>query len=250
MQRKLVVTALGALGFGALAGWAVTADIYEHRLTKAKEDFDYTLGKRTADILGLQHHLDKALGIDIDDVPETNPNQMSTDEIIEEVAEDEVPEGETPEQTRSNLQSIIDNYTADPQAQQDFADMATIVEHDNAPPFVISRDTYAYDEEGDSYEKITLTYFPRDRVLLDDDESPIPDVARMVGWRNLSQFGGESQDPDVVFIRNRHMETDFEVVKEDDTPLPLHVKYGMEKEEFRANKAAGLIKFRQEDDDH
>jgi hypothetical protein len=72
-------------------------------------------------------------------------------------------------------------------------------------------------------------------------------VGNTLGWKNLSQFGGESGDPDTVFIRNQRLETDFEVVRDDESPLPLHIQYGMGKEEFKVNKAAGTLRLRDED---
>jgi hypothetical protein len=84
--------------------------------------------------------------------------------------------------------------------------------------------------------------------LLDDDNDPVDDIAGMIGWRSLSNFGGESGDPDVVFVRNDRLLSDFEVVRDDESELPLHVKYGMSEEEFKTNKAAGTLKLRREDE--
>lgn len=275
MQRRLIFTAAGAFGFGALVSWAVTADILEKRFKEERAGYDQLLGDKTRHIWALQDRLDNPTGIagwsrptNIT-VSDVDPNQEVLIEVstsnaalsnvefvnnVEEAEEEEVseiPEGETPEETKTNLQKLIDAYTANQDASDEFTNiMSGSIEVDKSPPFVIPRAVYTWDEEGEHYEKVTLTYFPRDRVLLDEDEDPIEDVAGFVGWRSLSQFGGESEDPDVVFVRNRRLETDFEVVKEDSAQLPLHVKYGMEKEEFRANKAAGLIKLRQEDDDN
>jgi hypothetical protein len=270
MQSKLIVTAVGTFGIGALVGWAVTADILENRFKRERADYDQLLGNKTQHIWALQDRLEsRSVGeitVSVDpnqqelvwarekpvmsiEIDEDKIHVYSPAETVEQ-EESEVPEGETPEETRTNLQKLIDQYTADQDAQERFGNLAYGVEGENSPPFVISKAVYAWDDEGEHYEKITLTYFPRDRVLLDDDEDPIEDVAAIVGWRSLSQFGGESEDPDVVFVRNRRLQTDFEVVKEDGAQLPLHVKYGMEKEEFRVNKAAGLIRLRQEDDDN
>jgi len=264
MQTKIIATAMGAFGLGALIGWAVTADIYESRYKRLEVEFDEAIGEKTRHIWALQDraeaawaHKSPSFHSEDFDSPTNEVNvessQMAFDEIEEDNVDEskEVPEGETLEETRTNLQKIIDAYTSNPESQEEFTEIVTrSIENDKAPPFVISKATYTWDEEGENYAKITLTYFPDDRVLLDDDEDPIIDVARYVGWRSLSQFGGESEDPNVVFVRNRRMMTDFEVVKEEDVQLPLHVKYGMEKEEFRVNRAAGLIKLRQEDDDH
>jgi hypothetical protein len=51
----------------------------------------------------------------------------------------------------------------------------------------------------------------------------------------------------VVYIRNWRMETDFEVRRETETAPPAHVRYGMDKETYNANKVAGTIRFRDGD---
>lgn len=251
MRSKIIAAAVGAFGAGALLGWAITSDIYENKLREERRLYDKYMRNKTQHIWALQDRLEnQGLFKDIGTTSQTI-NLVYNEDLIEEEPEvDVVPDGETPEETRSNLQRLIDMYTApsDEEIMEGVGVEPSSSGDRSTPPFVISKAQYAFDDEGDSYSKITLTYFPRDRVLLDDDDEPIEDIARMVGWRSLSQFGGESEDPDVVFVRNRRMETDFEIVKEEEAPLPLHVKYGMEKEEFRANKAAGLIKLRQEDE--
>lgn len=184
--------------------------------------------------------------------PVTQPD--GTDEVeivvpIEEVnGEDAIPPGETEAETRSNLQSLIDQYTHNEEAQEAFVEAAIDPPSQNdAAPYVIPQETFAWDEEGDNYHKATLKYFPNQRLLIDEDEDPIDDVAHMVGWRNLQRFGDESGDADTVFIRNRKLQSDFEVVRELDESPPLHVTYGMDRETFATRKAAGLIKVRPED---
>jgi len=265
MQKKLIAVALGAFGYGAALGWAITADINERKLKEEREGYDWLLKEKTEHIWALQQRIehDWATRNEFTTVvDEVDPNQTElmdiyvheSNEPIKTVVEvtpdvDVSPVEETVEETRSNLQKIIDTYTSTEDSKTFVDMMEHAYEDDNSPPFVISRSDYAWDEEGENYTKITLTYYPRDRVLLDDEEDPVEDVARTIGWRNLNHFGGISEDPEVVFIRNRKMTTDFEVIKEEGQ-LPLHVKYGMDKEEFRANRAAGVIKLRQEDDDY
>jgi hypothetical protein len=265
MQSKIIVTAVGAFGLGALVGWAVTADIYENRFARERSDYDEMIGEKTQHIWALQDHIERTWSsgsnntkVEFDPITASTGqlefNEIEVEPVVEEEDEYEVPEGETPEETKTNLQNLIDAYTARQEEQEEEivvnVKLTTTSNLNKTPPFVISKAHYAWDDEGESYEKITLTFYPRDRVLLDDEEDPIEDIAGTVGWRSLSQFGGESGDPDVVFVRNRRLETDFEIIKEENSRLPLHVQYGMEKEEFRANKAAGVIKVRQEDDDN
>lgn len=162
---------------------------------------------------------------------------------------DEIPPGETPEQTRQKLQATIDQYTVqdDTDGQQNVAQTFSQMEHAKAP-FVISRALFASDpDEGDLYNKETLTYYPKHRILLNEDDEVESDVATIVGWKNLNRFGDQSDDMDTVFIRNQRLDTDYEVVREEDQPLPLHVKYSMGKDEFETAKAAGVLRLREED---
>lgn len=271
MQKKLISTAIGAFGLGALVSWAVTADFHERRLVKTLEGTLKVIDEKTEFIkyqrdyiLGLRSLVDEAVN-STDGLEEYDLAQMTLDEdlselsdetmvefidtaeLIEDIAKEFVPD-EPVEETRANLQKLIDQYTANPDysSEEVFRPVSQSVESDHSQPFIISREDFAYDEVGQNYAKITLTYFPRERVLLDEDED-VEDVARTVGFRNLTHFGDMSEDADTVFIRNDRLEADFEVVKDED-PLPLHIRYGMGREEFRVNKAAGLIKLRREDE--
>lgn len=242
MHKQLISAGAGLFGFGALVGWALTADHFEQKM-REREALAFERNQ------ALRYHiveLEKAfddLATDFASYKEDATEDVSavTDEAV-------VPAGETVEETRSNLQSLIDEYTANPDDSSDEFVKEAVVMDRETPPFVISKEKFAWDEEeGDDYAKITLTYYPRHRLLLDDDEETVDDVATTVGWRNLSQFGGESGDPNVVFVRNRRMMTDFEVVRDEENEVPLHIKYGMGREEFNVSKAAGVLKLRPED---
>jgi hypothetical protein len=182
-----------------------------------------------------------------------NPRGDETPEADEAGVTDgerSVPPGETPEETEARLKGIINQYTLDDDTngQQDVAHIGTSMVYDPKPPFVISKALFVSDpDEGNFYEKETLTYYPSHRVLLDDDEELIDNVATVIGWKNLNRFGDESEDPDIVFVRNQRLNTDYEVVREEDEPLPLHIKYSMGKDEFETAKAAGILRLRDED---
>lgn len=254
MDKKLMIAAaVGCAGFGALVSWAITADHYTRKL-RDKEEYIVFLRNRPIGKL-LSVTLDEE-GVRADgflfDSSENPPEDETSDDNVTDDEDDEgvIPPGESPATTRENLQRIIDKYTADPEDAERLADIGSRMDGDEAPPFVISRDKYSWDEdEGDEYEKITITYFPQFRVMLDDDNELMPsdEVASVIGWRNLAQFGGESGDPDVVFVRNRRIRTDFEVVRDEESELPLHIKYGMGRQEFEVQKAAGILRLREED---
>lgn len=256
MRSKLIAAGVGLFGYGALIGWAATADYYQRRMEDREETSRIRIDNMTKKTFDLEQALARAMM----DLPEITEEEADSTEIAAEIVEvaegddeesDEEEEEYDEEKTaelRSNLQGIIDSYTKDDEVINSFVHRAEHAVTDRTPPFVISREQYSWDEdEGDDYAKITLTYYPRERILLDDDEEVIDDINAYVGWRNLSQFGGESGDADVVFVRNRRLQTDFEVVRDTENQPPTHVRYGMPREEFNANKAAGLIRFRPED---
>jgi hypothetical protein len=263
MKLKTIATAVGGIGYGALLGWALTADYYDQRL-KEKEDYIEVLRRRSNRVVSIAHnatpveeepHLVGELNDishptlfeddDEDSEPE-KPRGNETGEATEADGDEEVDEDQT-EAVRSELQGIIDQYVAKPEDRDEFVNKATTSVGSNEQPFVIDQATYAWDEEGENHQKTTVTYYPSSRVVLDEDDEVIDDPGNVIGWRNLSRFGDESGDADVVFIRNRRLMTDFEVVKDEDSPLPLHVKYGLGLEEFNTAKAAGTLRLRDED---
>ena len=79
----------------------------------------------------------------------------------------------------------------------------------------IARDPYVispYDfGEIDEYHKIELTYYA-DGTLEDEDYNIVEDVEELLGPKALTTFG-EYED-DAVFVRNEHLGTDFQVLKD------------------------------------
>lgn len=79
-------------------------------------------------------------------------------------------------------------------------------------PFILTQREF---EEGEhDYTQNTLTYYEGDDVLTDERDQPIHNKRPVVGDDNL-QFGEKSNDPNVVYIRNNHLEVDFEVCRSD-----------------------------------
>lgn len=76
-------------------------------------------------------------------------------------------------------------------------------------PYIITFDEF-YESDN---QTITLTWFEGDEVLADEKDEHIPTIDKTVGEDNLLRFGYGSRDPNILYIRNEKMETDFEVVK-------------------------------------
>lgn len=181
---------------------------------------------------------------------------ISAEEVDNNDFEEEIVFDETVEETRSNLQKLIDSFInvegASPAEDFDgeMAHGSNALTTATRPPYVITQEDYAFGEDGQYFDKVTITWYPRDRVLLDDADEIIADrdIPKIVGNKSLQSFGHLSMDDDTVFVRNERMETDFEVLRENELPLPTHIRYGMDKTTFDTHRAAGLIKMRPEDE--
>lgn len=75
-------------------------------------------------------------------------------------------------------------------------------------PYVINQE-----ELGETqYAHVTYTYYAKDDVLCDEDDTPLPHGDVVVGQDNL-KWGHGSDDIDVVFVRNDELEIDMEICR-------------------------------------
>lgn len=78
-------------------------------------------------------------------------------------------------------------------------------------PFVIPEDVWS--ESMPFYEHVTYTYYQEDDTLADEEDQIVDRVDFLVGDDNLTRFGEKCDDPDTVFIRNKKLRMDFEIVR-------------------------------------
>lgn len=76
---------------------------------------------------------------------------------------------------------------------------------------VISRDIFT--ENGSSFDQSSLTYFA-DGGVLDEAGGFVENHTDLIGSR-LPPFGEMSQDPMIVYIRNKRLQREFEVIQDD-----------------------------------
>lgn len=84
-------------------------------------------------------------------------------------------------------------------------------------PYVISIDEFMEETDDSPFQKIEMTYFEGDGVLIDSRKQIVPDIAGTVGSANLHNFGVGTTDKDQVYIRNERLEIDIEVTRDDQT---------------------------------
>lgn len=77
-------------------------------------------------------------------------------------------------------------------------------------PFIISSREFA--EEMEHFDKISLNYYAGDETFADDQDELIDDIRMLVGDA-YEYFGANPDDPDVVYVRNFRLSTDFELCR-------------------------------------
>jgi len=270
MQRnKLIAVGAGLFGYGVFIGWSVTADLlnkkhkehtetlldlveFQSRVIEEKQALlesipltDEELEQIQSDNRQMQAE-DAAVGT----TPEGTVAYSDADETVEIENSPAVPPGETIQETRAKLLEKIDPYMPDDSTAHEFDRVVRLNDiADQTPPFIIPESDYQIEDvDGEKYEKIAVTYYPNERVLVyEEDESEVEDINAVIGWENLNSWGDRSGDPNVVFVRNHRIRADYEVIRDEENRPPAHVIYGMDKEQFAVEKAANTLRFRPED---
>lgn len=264
---KMILGGVGLFSAGAVSAWAVTADWYagiireDQRLILDKNEHIFALQKGESDLAYELRDVKGELSELKDFISQSILNGMgpvkSEDETVEvSIHQDEDDEddyvpapGETVEDTRANLQNLINQFTQedvpfeDDEDEQGFADIREAFS--DTPPHLITEEEFGRQSDLGE-DKQSLTYYPKDRVLIDEDEEMLSDVGAVIGWQNLTVLGKAGYG-DHIWVRNDRLMTDYEIYLNTKDSLPVHIAYGMSKEEYRTNVSSGLLKFREEE---
>jgi len=81
---------------------------------------------------------------------------------------------------------------------------------DTSRPYVISLEDFA--DGCSEYEKVSLYYYDKDDILINEEEQVMPEVDTLIGSALLC-FGNASDDPDIVYVRNDPQLCDYEIVR-------------------------------------
>ncbi len=79
-------------------------------------------------------------------------------------------------------------------------------------PYLITE--VEFDEGKDEYDKISLTYYDGDDILIDEDGDVITDPDEIIGEDALISFGTGSSDKNMVYVRNEKLQCDYEIIRE------------------------------------
>lgn len=153
--------------------------------------------------------------------------------VVPDYSEEENDSNQEPLFEENTYDIAVDVYG---QIQKDLsrnidADVFLGESDDEPTPYVVSAEEFS--EEKTHYDKITLTYFSEDNTLIDDREEIIPNIDELIGPEAVMNFGNQSDDPNVVYIRNNKRNADFEVVLDERSYTEVVLGFVSEKEKPR-----------------
>lgn len=120
-------------------------------------------------------------------------------------AKDDVPyirEEQTTDEADKGLHNVFD-------AAEKWDYAKEVKSRDPEMPYIIHADEHEAGEKG--YDNVSLTLYEDDDVLADEDDSIVEHS--IVGMHNLTRFGHGSNNPDLLYVRNDELGTDYEIAK-------------------------------------
>lgn len=193
----------GAAVVGAGIGYFVGYKILEKRLAEA---FDERLEQETSKMREFYEVVKKP---------------YATPEEAVEALIPEAPEGQDPREKnlKTAYHKIVKKEYVDAQADEQEAAAAVEEIHnifdkpapDPREPYVIAEDDFMGNDNG--FGQSTLTWYAVDDVLVDERDEIIASPNDTIGEKFRTQFGEDSRDQNIVYIRHEKLGLEFEVVR-------------------------------------
>lgn len=93
---------------------------------------------------------------------------------------------------------------------------------DTTVPYVILQAEYT--DENLEFSKVSLTWYTGDKVLADERDSPLRDIS--IAGEFHDKFGVDSEDEDIVFVRNEALTLDMEITRKEGSFREIVLGYG------------------------
>ena len=185
---------------GAAIGSAVTWKIVKTRYERIVQEEIVSVKTAFNDMLAIRCDDDESIEDSADEEkPSSQQGRIDWSELEDlDEDDDEEYEDEPNEHDFAEYEQLTSNYSNEKGGVNNMA----------KEPYIIA--PYDFGEE-DGYHTIELTYYADD-ILEDDSYNIVTDRDELIGPKALYTFG-EYED-DAVFVRNEHLRTDFQILKD------------------------------------
>lgn len=229
---KYLGLGLGGLTIGFGVGWFISKSVTTKKLRSILEQelkdmegyFDRRSTEKTAklnvtkptpkelfeDYHGLEEleTITSAYRTDAEEFRDLNDGRAPTDDELRTMGEPMDPDEELLE-----LRTVSIFDSPEPEDVGPEVDPPLAVYTPDKPYVIPIGDFMNPEADFEDYDKITITYYEDDEVLTDDADKTFSDVDGTVGLMNLKKFGRNSDNPDIVYVRNERLNTDFEIAR-------------------------------------
>jgi len=200
---KFISVGVGGLAVGAAASFFVTKKVlsaqYEAILDEeVKKVKEYYSVKR-----------DALLKTGDFETPEKAAAALKLTDLVNRYSTTSVVEDEEGEEGLT-LKVTVNGREPNPNDEDEDEDDGPF---DPESPYIITEEDYA--ETHLEYDKQVLTYYEGDDVLTEEGDGTVDEVNSLVGIDSLTKFGKKSGDKNVVYVRNRRLAVDFEIVRKE-----------------------------------
>jgi hypothetical protein len=204
MNTKSIIIFVGGAAVGALTTYKLIKDKYEKF---AQDEIDSVLDYNRRRRANVERALEKS--------EKREPVSEMTDEQYEKRYKNVVRKNHYNPDIRPRGRDFDEPDPDDGNGEEELRQqtMAFNVHNivDYEPPHVISIDSFSDDMQ--HFDKLTLHYYEVDETLVDEREELISNVEDLIGDECLDCFGQDSNDPDIVYVRNERLASDFEIIR-------------------------------------
>lgn len=104
---------------------------------------------------------------------------------------------------------LVDAYDTESADDDDVEENKDDSNLDYCPPYIIHPDDYGQDTDN---EVTVLMWYGND-ILTDTYGLNVDDIDNTVGREFIDHFGENSEEPDVVYVRNNRLEMDYQILQ-------------------------------------
>lgn len=184
--KNFLIFAMG-VGVGALATYQLLKDKYEAIAQEEIESVKQVFGRG-----------------------ETKEGDRDGDVVDEDYARPDMPNIEEKSRYKKIVKKYVPYNTVREGGPSGLVDSFKAAESSLIPCYVISMEAFSNDNP--DYDKISISYYEDDDTLADEQDEIMQEVEGTIGEALLC-FGDQSDDPDVVYVRNERLSIDYEVVR-------------------------------------
>jgi hypothetical protein len=216
------VISLFSAGSGLLAGGVAGYLLCRHRLSREFEE------RLSEEIAAIKRHYRPGACQHETGAPYIGPADVHSDDQGSDLESEDDPEYDGESAVDDDDESATSDEDwgvgAESESQPEVSDG---IRGDTSKPYDITLEQFT-DPPDLGWQQITIKYYAGDKILVDEQDKPIPDIKRTVGNVREDTFGDKDSDqPGIKYVRNHKLQVDFEIIRDERAYIDAVLSYGL-----------------------